>query len=98
MESFGSFCENFAIPGVHCEFILSPVKLIGGVPRLQDQSKQLGDQSLGFHQQKGDHGDHREPWGNLHWGLGVPPKRGFLLKNPTKLRMVEGYPYVRKPP
>ena len=77
MESFGSFCENFAIPGVHCEFILSPVKLIGGVPRLQDQSKQLGDQSLGFHQQRGTTGttgSHGET------SIGGPPKKRVFVE------------------
>ena len=35
------------------------------------------------------------------WGfpyMGVPQNRWFIMENPTKIRMIGGYPYFRKPP
>ena len=35
------------------------------------------------------------------WGvpeMGVPRNGGFIRENPTKIRMIGGYPYFRKPP
>ena len=41
---------------------------------------------------KGDHGDHREPWGNLHWGS--PQKEGFCWKIPPNLGWLRGTPML----